>query len=385
MQTSQSAQSRCENAPKKRFGAVRRRTLLASSCCKCRFVLLLFCFGFLSGPFKRKMYDQTDESLADKEADTLLSIFEESDVDSKLDILDDVLRSVLNSHAPIKSMKIRSRPCPFVNQEIMDLMKSRDLRLKEFLWTHHNTDWQNFNESRNTVKKMLLEAERRHAFKEVRLHKNNSSSLWKMINRAMPSKDKETPAYTKHLTVVANEFNQFFSKVGKNAADASRRLSEENNITIRQLSTDTNTSPTPDDLFSLRIVTCEEVRRVVASLPLNKSPGPDKVSARILKDCLPVILSPLTEIINCSILTSTFPAKWKEAKVIPILKDGDHEEAANNRPLSLLAFTSKVREKILNQFNTYLIDNKRLTSHKSGNKKAHSTETLNIQLTDSAT
>ena len=132
-------------------------------------------------------------------------------------------------------------------------------------------------------------------------------------------------------------------------------------------------------------MTCEEVRRVVASLPLNKSPGPDKVSARILKDCLPVILSPLTEIINCSILTSTFPAKWKEAKVIPILKDGDHEEAANNRPLSLLAFTSKVREKILNQFNTYLIDNKRLMSHQSGNKKAHSTETLNIQLTDSAT
>ena len=34
-----------------------------------------------------------------KEADALLSIFEESDVDSKLNILDDVLRSVLTSHA----------------------------------------------------------------------------------------------------------------------------------------------------------------------------------------------------------------------------------------------------------------------------------------------
>ena len=84
-------------------------------------------------------------------------------------------------------------------------------------------------------------------------------------------------------------------------------------------------------------MTCEEVRRAVAYLPLNKSPGPDKVSARILKDYLPVILGPLTEIINCSILTSTFPAKWKQAEVIPILKDCDHEEAANNRPLSLLA------------------------------------------------
>ena len=94
-------------------------------------------------------------------------------------------------------------------------------------------------------------------------------------------------------------------------------------------------------------MSCEEVRRIVASLPLNKSPGPDKVSARTLKNCLPVILSPLTEIINCSILTSTFPAKRKEAEVIPILKDGDHEEATNNRPSSLLAVASKVCERRL--------------------------------------
>ena len=69
--------------------------------------------------------------------------------------------------------------------------------------------------------------------------------------------------------------------------------------------------------------------------------------------------------------------------MIPILKDGDHEEAANSRPLSFLAVASKVCEKIIvNQFNAYL-GNKRLTSHQSGNKKAHSTQTLNIQLTDS--
>ena len=93
-----------------------------------------------------------------------------------------------------------------------------------------------------------------------------------------------------------------------------------------------------------------EVRRIVTSFPMNKSPGPDKISARVLKDCLPIILGPLTDIINCSILTSTFPDSWKEAEVIPILKDGDHEKAANNRPLSLLAVASKVLERIvLNQ------------------------------------
>ena len=66
---------------------------------------------------------------------------------------------------------------------------------------------------------------------------------------------------------------------------------------------------------------------------------------------------------------------WKEAEVIPILKDGDHEEAANNRPLSLLAVASKVSEKIiLNQLNAYLVGNKRLMSPLSGYKIAHSTD-----------
>ena len=215
-------------------------------------------------------------------------------------------------------------------------------------------------------------------------NKQNSRSLWKVINPAIPSKDKERPTYTKNLTVLANEFNQFFSMVGKNAADSSRHLAEENNITIRKLSSDADTSLAPGEQFNLKPMTCEEVRRVVTSLPLNKSTGPDKVSAHILKDCLPIIPGPLTEIINCSILTSTFPDKWKESEVIPILKDGDHETAANNRPLSLLPIASKVCEKIiLSQFNTYLIDNNRLTSHQSGNKKVHFTETLNIHLTDS--
>ena len=64
-------------------------------------------------------------------------------------------------------------------------------------------------------------------------------------------------------------------------------------------------------------------------------------------------------------------------------KDGNYEVAANNRPISLLPIASKVCERIvLDQFNKYLTENKLLTSHQSGNKKSHSTETLNILLTD---
>ena len=58
------------------------------------------------------------------------------------------------------------------------------------------------------------------------------------------------------------------------------------------------------------------------SMLSNKSPGPDIVSMN----------GPVTNIINCSFATSVFPDEWKLAEVIPILKDGDHEVASNNRP-----------------------------------------------------
>ena len=70
------------------------------------------------------------------------------------------------------------------------------------------------------------------------------------------------------------------------------------------------------------------------------------------------------------------------AEVTPILKNGDHEKANNNRPISLLPILSKICEKAaLNQFLPYLVSNDRLTTKQSGNKRFHSTETL-IHTTD---
>jgi hypothetical protein len=55
----------------------------------------------------------------------------------------------------------------------------------------------------------------------------------------------------------------------------------------------------------------------------------------------------------------------------------------NNRPLSLLVLASKICQSIvLNQFSTYLAENNRLSSHQSGNRKYHPTETISIMVTD---
>ena len=75
-------------------------------------------------------------------------------------------------------------------------------------------------------------------------------------------------------------------------------------------------------------------------------------------------------VINASLTTTMFSADWKIAEVSPILKEGDFEEAGNNRPISLLPILSKVCEKAaLNQLMPYLAANKRLAVTQSGNKK----------------
>ena len=118
-------------------------------------------------------------------------------------------------------------------------------------------------------------------------------------------------------------------------------------------------------------------------MPTNKSPGIDKISMQVIKDSLWAILPTITSIFNTSITSGIVPSAWKMAEITPIPKEGNHEQANNNRPISLLPMLSKVCEKVvLNQVVSYLNINKRLSTEQSGNKKYHSTETSLIETTD---
>ena len=44
----------------------------------------------------------------------------------------------------------------------------------------------------------------------------------------------------------------------------------------------------------------------------------------------------MATISNFSLLTGTSPNKWKQAFVIPVFKEGDHQNTSNYRPTSVL-------------------------------------------------
>ena len=315
--------------------------------------------------------------------DRLVSIFRMDNVDEKLTIFNEIFLNTLDKHAPVKTIKVRGKPCPFITSEIKASMIKRDQLHSLFRKTRDHYDWLNFREARNFTKTALVNAQKEHVLKEVQQHRNNTGSLWKVIKENIAYRERESVVYSKEPKLVAEEFNHFFSTIGVNAAKKASTLIQDPSVYPARNLSDVNRTdncyPEENDRFSFTPVSCSEIRNIILAMPSNKSPGKDKVSMRVIKHSLPVILGPLTDIINCSLSSSSFPIAWKEAEVIPLLKDGNHEEASNNRPLSLLTFLSKICEKVaLNQFVSYLMKNKKLSTHQSGNKKNHSCETLNL-------
>ena len=69
-------------------------------------------------------------------------------------------------------------------------------------------------------------------------------------------------------------------------------------------------------------ITEEDVMCVIDKLKICKSPGPDKIYPRILKEVKEVICKPLCAIFNLSLRTGRVVSEWKLANVTPLFKKG---------------------------------------------------------------
>jgi hypothetical protein len=239
----------------------------------------------------------------------------------------------LETHAPVKTVRIKHRSCPFISTEIRELMQYRNNLLKTARSTKLATDWEMYRNLRNEVKSKLKVAERKYVRNELE-HSHNTNSKWKIIKNCIPRKESTQQVYTKDIKEVASEFNQFFTTVGRRVSEDCTSLIELYNLPAPPTSVLLAVAESQN--FNFVPVSYGEVRRTVMAFQSNKAPGHDKVRMSTIKDALPCILPVITDMINRSLQTSVFPSTWKISEVIPLLKEGDHEVANNNRPLSLL-------------------------------------------------
>jgi hypothetical protein len=94
-------------------------------------------------------------------------------------------------------------------------------------------------------------------------------------------------------------------------------------------------------------ISAETIKKKLDNLKIDKSPGPDNMHPRILRELSNILSEPLSIIYSNSFTNSVCPDEWRCANVIALFKKGDHKYAGNYRPVSLTCIVCKVLETIV--------------------------------------
>ena len=172
-----------------------------------------------------KNYDS--ESFVNDLAHGMKNIALIDDADEKVKHFNEKFLEVLGRHAPVRKRRVRNRQCPFLDQEIKELMDERDQVHRVARESGSVTDWEHYCWCHNEVKRRLCDAERIYVQKEMNGNQS-SSAMWKVIRNCIPSKEKSRLVYSRDMTELANEFNEFFTSVGAKATAESKRLASVN-------------------------------------------------------------------------------------------------------------------------------------------------------------
>ena len=122
---------------------------------------------------------------------------------------------------------------------------------------------------------------------------------------------------------------------------------------------------------------------MIKTLATKNSTEIDSISSNMLEKLAPVIINPLTHMINQSLCTGIFPHRFKIAKVIPLFKKNDPHVFDNYRPISLLSSILKTFEKVIfNQVREYFTNNDLLYNSQYGFRKLHSAEYASLEMVD---
>lgn len=246
---------------------------------------------------------------------------------------------------------------------------------------HRNLLIPQINELRDEINRNINEIVNNnfsHMLSEID-NSDNNRKLWR-TKKFLQNRNRQIPPLVvdgvKLLTATEKSdalANQFATTNNQNSL-------EENNITHTRLVNNTvkrylnnsTTTISDDDL-----VDEAEIRGIIRRLKNSKSPGLDKVNNNLLKKLPPIGFAYLVFIINCCLSLSYFPSKWKEAKVVAILKPKKPlSQPISYRPISLLSSISKILEKvILVRLKRHIEANNVIPNHQHGFRSGYSTVT----------
>lgn len=183
---------------------------------------------------------------------------------------------------------------------------------------------------------MLRKAKKQYYSAKIAQQSGDIKQVWKLVREVTGIGVKKRIAPDNPTTNTSDNFNNFFTNVGKNfpaQSQADPLHSCQNKIF--------------EEDFQLASVTTEEIRSEILKLPCNKAVGHDGITTKVLKAIVDLLSEPLSRIMNNSLQNGTYPNILKIARVVPIYKSGDRENPSSYRPISVLSIVNTLFEKVI--------------------------------------
>ena len=207
--------------------------------------------------------------------------------------------------------------------------------------------------------------------------KPNSKVFWKTANSILHRSSPFPPPSSSEAINLVNTFSSFFKEkialIHKSLPTSILRCTDPNLPENR----------TPLSYFSF--VSIEKVSRLIRSSP-NKSSPLDLIPTSTLKRFSHLFASIISKLTNLSFSQAIFPAFFKTARVLPLLKKGNLDPTlpSNYRPISNLSTISKIIERLVHsRITSHVSPSPNFNPFQSAYRKHHSTETTLLRITDS--
>ena len=288
-------------------------------------------------------------------------------IDDKVNAFNKAVTTLYDKHAPIRRVKVKHFPAPWLTQDIRSLMRKRDLAKRKFKKCPSDHNLACYKKLRNRCNRMCRDSKRSHIHNSI---KNlNSAQIWKFLKSVGIGKSPHNSGVNIDLSAL----NKHFSLPPVCLEDHIKQ------DTLRQLLN----KPIPKcELFYFEAVSECDVKRYFLSIT-SKAVGDDEISYKMINYILDELLSILTHIMNYSLTTSSFPSAWKKAYIIPLPKTPTPSSVSHYRPISILPLLSKILELTVHkQLSSFLSNKNLLNPFQSGFRSYHSTVTALLKVTD---
>ncbi|CAH2216707.1 jg26201, partial [Pararge aegeria aegeria] len=220
-------------------------------------------------------------------------------IDEQVNIFNSILTKLYDVHAPIRPVRIKHLPAPWLTEEIKTLQHKKNVAKSKFKSNATDSNRDKYKVIRNRCNRLCRDKQRRHIHKSV-LEEEDSGRVWKFLKSLGVGKaNRNIPCNNVNL----NQLNKHFSS--SCTIDSTTKLNTKNQILAL---------PTPNDpAFIFSQIDVSDVKRCIIEVN-SDAVGTDSISRKMITPLLEILAPIITFLFNNSINTGLFPSSWKNAQ-----------------------------------------------------------------------